>query len=154
MAYFKITDIFTIGGITGIKATSWQVATDKEFKNIIYESLKDTKNLTEIRVGLQKEDGSWYDEDDELYVRVKFHFESCETEWYLIPINRSKRLNIWINAEDSSNNCRKELVGKLEYDKDGKIMTDIEDEERINYLIKKRRDEKYRTDYGNLVKEK
>ena len=46
MAHIILDDFIDIGSGSDHDATSWQIATDSKFKNIIDESLHDTENLT------------------------------------------------------------------------------------------------------------
>jgi hypothetical protein len=87
MAKLEINDYIDIGTGGFHNATSWQVAKDPEFKEIIDESLKDTVNVKEWHTMLPKrpEDGPGYYADlDMLYARVKVHVDEYESPWEVL----------------------------------------------------------------------
>jgi hypothetical protein len=58
-------------------STDWQIATDKYFKNIVFESLADTNNLTTITVTTTLEYETTY------YVRCRHRSASYDSQWGL-----------------------------------------------------------------------
>ena len=149
MAIFTIKDYITIGSITGVTEVEWQVATDIDFKNIIATKIVDDGDLFTCRIPLQKPDGTWYEEDDEIYVRVKLHDNNSESPWYLVDQDKSSLVALWINdnLKDNINEITKHRVGVIERDKDGDIVTDFIDEVSLSDELKKFRHEEYRKDY-------
>jgi hypothetical protein len=92
MAKITITDIIDVGTGSYHNATSWQVALDPEFTQIIDQSLNDKVNVKEWHSMLPKiNDNGYYADLDLLYARVKVHIDSYESPWYVL---RPKSQNI------------------------------------------------------------
>ena len=148
MAYFTIEDYLSIGMIEDLTRTVWEVATDKDFINIINRTIKTTGDLLTCHMALQKEDGSWYDERDILYVRVKIYSKNGASPWYLVNPDKSYLTPIWINTDDVDiNGIKKERVGIVSTDGNGNPVSDFIDKNRIDELLKEKRKEEYREDY-------
>lgn len=85
MAHIILDDFIDIGSGSDHDATSWQIATDSKFKNIIDESLHDTKNLTRWYTMVPKPGEEGYHADLKvLYARVKIHVREYESDWFVI----------------------------------------------------------------------
>lgn len=149
MAIFTIKDYITLGAIQGVTKTVWEIATDEKFINIIARAEVTDGDLFTCRIPLQKDDGTWYEDDDIVYVRVMIYSGDSHSPWYLVDQDKSRLVAIWINdnLKDNINNITKHRVGMLEYDKDGEIVTNIIDEVSISNELKKFRNEEYRKDY-------
>jgi len=68
-------------------ATSWEVALDENFTQIIDSSYQDTVNLDKWITPLPEINGnSFYADLDIVYARIKVWIDNNESEWYtLIP---------------------------------------------------------------------
>lgn len=149
MAYFSVNKYLTLGVVTGIKRVVWEVASDKDFKNIIARNIKTKGDLFSCHMALQKPDGSWYEEDDEIYVRVKLYSANGESPWFNVEPNKAHLIAIWINdnLKDNIEDITKHRVGIIETDRKGEIVTEFEDDISISKEEKKFRREEWRKDY-------
>lgn len=87
MARFKVDDYISLGTSSCPIASSWQVALDAEFTQIIDETLYDKHNVYEWNTPLPKINGDGYYADlDKLYCRVKYHVLNGESDWYILPV--------------------------------------------------------------------
>ena len=73
MAKLTISKIKALGNATHV-STTWQVAKDVNFLDIVDESIEDTENLLEWITPLPKGDGTFYKDLSMLYARVKIHY--------------------------------------------------------------------------------
>lgn len=100
MAKITIIDIIDVGSGSYHNATSWQVALDPEFTQIIDESLIDTVNVKEWHSMLPKISGSGYYADlDLLYARVKVHIDNYESPWFILRPKSQNIQNVTITEE-------------------------------------------------------
>lgn len=87
MALFMLSDFVSIGTNAPHTATSWEVANDQYFTVLIDQSLNDANNLTSWHSPLRKPNGTgFYNENDNVYCRVKVHFENHSSQWYVLPV--------------------------------------------------------------------
>lgn len=96
MARIELKDYMDIATKGMPTATSWQVALDKDFKNIIDESLENKESIYEWITPLPKIDNpdDFYDDLDELYCRVKLHIYDTVSDWFVFPVNTQKDYEI------------------------------------------------------------
>lgn len=64
------------------ESTDWQVATDSDFSNIIFESLDDTSNLTSIDIPRSN-----FSENTEYFIRVRHHGVTYGDSLYSAPVS-------------------------------------------------------------------
>jgi len=83
MAKFVVSDYYDFGTNGFHNATSWQVATDENFEDIIDESLEDKINVTEWHSPLKKKGGGYHKTLDVVYVRVKIHIDNTVSDWFV-----------------------------------------------------------------------
>ena len=85
MARFKVGDYLALGCSTYPIASSWQVALDDQFTQIIDQTIEDKDNITEWNSPLPKigQEG-FYADLDELHVRVKYHVGNGSSEWFVL----------------------------------------------------------------------
>ena len=87
MAKLSIKDYFDFGVNTTHNGSSWQIALDSNFTQIIDESLEDRVNVKTWHSQLKKLDGPGYYKDlDQLYARVKVHVDNSVSPWYVLPV--------------------------------------------------------------------
>jgi len=87
MASLKLEDFIDIGSGGPITAISYQFALDKEFTQIIDESIHDTVNLDIWHSPLPRMDGDgFYNDLPELYGRIKIHSGEHESEWFVCAV--------------------------------------------------------------------
>jgi len=146
MALFELKDFIKIGVPDDPIATSWQVAADPDFEDIIAESLFDKENIFQWRVAPIKEDGSFYEEDDIVYARVKLHFKNTDSDWFYMYPDKSSVTLIKMNFGDPKDAVSK-LVGLQTKNVEGKFTNDNIDEYNVDLELRRYRDEEYRTDY-------
>lgn len=100
MASMTVNDYIDVGTGGVHVATSWQFAKDKDFTQIIDESIKDYKNVKKWHSKLPKrtEDKSspeaeeYYTELDELWGRCKILVGETESDWFVIgPMSQRKQ---------------------------------------------------------------
>ena len=102
MAYTRVTDYIDIGTGAYKDAVSYHIAKDPEFKQIIAESLHDTKNLDVWHTPLKKlpEDGEgYYKDEDVLYARVKVHIGTHESPWFTLEPGNQNIQEVVITEE-------------------------------------------------------
>lgn len=81
-------------------ATTYQVALDPEYKQIIDESIKDTVNVTEWHTMLPKIGGKGYYADlDKVYARVKIFIDDDESPWFELPPKNQNDQTMMITEE-------------------------------------------------------
>lgn len=86
MAKLTIESYIDIGTGGYHNASSWQVALDPEFTQIIDQSINDKVNVKEWHSMLPKLNGAGYYADlDALYARVKVHVDDYESPWFVLP---------------------------------------------------------------------
>ena len=102
MALLRLNDFIDLNVKGYHDATSWQFATDPEFKDIIDESLHDEVNLTEWVSMLPKKDGGYYADLDQLWARVKLHIDHNESPWYVCPPKNQNDQTIIVTELDGS----------------------------------------------------
>ena len=149
MAFFTIKDYITIGAVNGVDKVEWQAAEDEDFNNIINSTTIDSGDLFNCHMELKKTDGSWYEEEDVIYVRVKIYSGESESPWFIVDPDKSHLITIWINdnLKDDIVDITKHTVGIIETDKAGDIVTEFEDFDSDAVEEKKFRREEYRKDY-------
>lgn len=99
MAYLKLIDFIDVGSGSPVDAVSWQVALDKEFTQIIDESLEDTEHLEIWHSPLPRLDGpGFYNDLEKLYGRLKIHVKDHVSEWFVTPV--ASQLSYPINITD------------------------------------------------------
>lgn len=91
MAHINLYDYIALGlDMNGHDATSYVVAKDPEFNQIIDQSIHDTTNLFKWTTPLPKriEDGGkgYYSDLRKLYAKVKLHFGEFESPWWVIDM--------------------------------------------------------------------
>ncbi len=87
MAMLKIIDYIDICSDGVHNATTWQVALDADFTQIIDESINDTVNVKEWHSMLPVINGIGYYADlEELHARVKVHIDDAVSEWFVLPV--------------------------------------------------------------------
>ena len=100
MASMTVNDYIDVGTGGMHVATSWQFAKDKDFTQIIDESIKDYKNVKKWHSKLPKrtEDKSspeaeeYYTELDELWGRCKILVGETESDWFVVgPMSQRKQ---------------------------------------------------------------
>jgi len=93
MAMLSIIDYIDINCKGYHNATSWQVALDPDFTQIIDESIEDKVNVQTWHTMLPKIDGNGYYADlDNLYARAKVHIDNSVSDWFVMePKNQNKQ---------------------------------------------------------------
>jgi hypothetical protein len=87
MARLIIQDYIDISSDGVHNATTWQIALDSGFTQIIDESINDTVNVKEWHSPLPFITGNGYYADlDQLYARVKVHVDDAVSEWFVLPV--------------------------------------------------------------------
>lgn len=116
MAKLCIRDYVSIGMVRPPTAVSWQVSLDKDFKDIIDESIKDNVNITSWTTPLKKigSNNEYYKNLDNLYSRISLWYDDLDTPWYTV---------------DKANQNMQELI----FVKDNEIVKTVSPEESINY---------------------
>jgi len=149
MAYFTVNKYLDIGNINGLTRSVWEAATDKDFNNVINRAILTSGDLLSCHMALQKPDGTWYEESDTIYVRVKLYSENGESPWFIMDADKSHLISLWINDNipDNINDTIKKRVGLIETDRNYKVVTDIVDELYVDEKLKTFRNEEYREDY-------
>jgi len=101
MATLRINDYFDLGTKGYHNASSWQVALDPEFTQIIDESLNDTVNVKEWKTMLPMIGGGGYYADlDNLYGRVKVHIDNTVSDWFVLaPKNQNDQTVIYTEGD-------------------------------------------------------
>ena len=158
MATFRILDYLSVGVIEGVERVRWEIYESKDMKKLIYytdvykKDVKTQEELFFLRVGLKKNDTEWYEESDNIFVRVKLYSKNAESQWYDVSPNKSHKYWIWINndkidSDDTVEDMPKIPIGLIETNRNGIEVNNFED---IAYTHKKQkqfRKEEYRTDY-------
>ena len=87
MARFYLNKFVNYNMTNDVTAVSWQVSTDPAFIDVVAETIMDRVNLVYWETPLKKPDGTFYTEEDELYVRVKVHTDNgthlSESDWFM-----------------------------------------------------------------------
>ena len=103
MARLYVGDFIDIATGAGHEATSRQVAKDKDFTQIIDESLLDYQNITEWVTPLPKrpEDGpGFYKAEEELYARMRIHMGNTASNWVVVGPETQQFQKITITQDD------------------------------------------------------
>lgn len=115
MAHFSLNDFIDINTKTFHDATSWQVALDQEFTQIIDQSLHDTVNLY-IWVSMLPMigvPGQYYADLDNLYARVKVHIGDEESPWYNMPPKNQNDQTILVTELDGTTTTYNSILDKF-----------------------------------------
>ena len=101
MAIFTIDDYISFGTKGYHNATTWEVATDENFENIIDRSYKDRVNVTVWHSPLPKPDGSGYYADlSTVYCRAKIWIDDVEAnDWFYMKVQNQNEQKV-IYTED------------------------------------------------------
>jgi len=93
MATLRINDYFDLGTKGYHNASSWQIALDPGFNQIIDQSLNDTVNVKEWKTMLPKIGGGGYYADlNNLYARIKIHIDNTVSGWFVLaPKNQNNQ---------------------------------------------------------------
>lgn len=81
-------------------ATSYQIAKDAGFKEIIDQSLYDTVNLLFWNSPLPKGDGTYYKDMKQLHARVKIHFNESSSPWYVLKPDDQTVQNVVLTGKN------------------------------------------------------
>jgi len=94
MATLRINDFIDIGTHGYHNASSWQVALDENFEQIIDESLSDKINIEEWSSMLPEINGKGFYKDlSNLYARCRVHIDHNVSPWYVMkPKNQNDQL--------------------------------------------------------------
>jgi len=84
MAHFSLSTFLDVGCHGYIDATSWQVAKDVNFTDIIDESLHDTTNIWNWVSPLPNGSGGCYGDLPEVHLRVKVHILESSSPWFYV----------------------------------------------------------------------
>ena len=123
MASIEVRSYVDIGTGSVHDATTWQFAKDPEFTKIIDESIKDKRNVKVWHSPLRKlpEDrkniddlNEFYNEEDEIYARVKIHCGETTSEWFPIGPISQRRQRVLVTdtsqRDEDGNIIRKEYI--------------------------------------------
>lgn len=102
MANIEIQKYLTLGNNTPLIATSYQVALDSDFTNIIDEIVESREFKLKWYTPLLKNDGSGrcYGDEETLYARVKLFLEDDDGElyapddWFVLPVESQIDFNL------------------------------------------------------------
>ena len=86
MATLKIIDVIDIAMTSEHTSSSWQIATDGDFDDILLDIVKDVDNLLELRTVIRNHDGTIYEFDRNTYGRVKMHYDEVDSTWFTIGV--------------------------------------------------------------------
>ena len=105
MAHINVYDFVALGlDMSGHTATSYCVAKDKNFEQIIDSSIKNTQDLYKWTTPLPKrvEDGGegFYSDLRKVYSRVKLHFGEFESPWWELDIEDQKVQDVVMTEKD------------------------------------------------------
>ncbi len=108
MARISLEGFDSLGTSSVHTATSWQVAKDPDFTQIIDQSMNDTKNLTSWVTPLPKlaedtlegETYPYYDNLKTLYARVKVHIDDTVSNWFVLGPKSQLVQKVIITQED------------------------------------------------------
>jgi len=93
MARFIIKDYESLGCKGYHNASSWEVALDKDFKNIIDSTYKNKDAIREWRTPLPNGKGGFYKTLDKIYARCKVWIDDDSSEWFEVkPANQNDQL--------------------------------------------------------------
>jgi len=103
MAMLRVNDMIDINTKGFHNASSFQVALDPEFTQIIDETIKDTIHVKEWHSMLPKinEDG-YYADLDNLYARVKVWVDDNESSWFVTEPKNQNKQKIIVTELDGS----------------------------------------------------
>lgn len=101
MACIKVNDYIDLGTGGVHNATSYQVALDPEFTQIIDQSLKDTEHVKEWHSMLPMIDrpGNYYADLSALYARIKVHVDDNESPWFVLEPKDQNKQNVTITED-------------------------------------------------------
>lgn len=114
MAKVTINNIKFIGMRHRHDATDWQVALDKDFTQLIDESIDDTVNLRTWHTPLKKIDSiGFYSDEDIIYARARVRFKNYKSDW--IVLNDNQNYQEVIITEDDKENIytNSDIIGML-----------------------------------------
>jgi len=102
MARFEINDYMDIGTIGYHDATTWEVALDEEFTQVIDTSVHDFVNVTTWNSPLPVINGEGvYKDLDKLYLRVKIHIGDTTSPWYVAEYkNQNKQIVNFVENDE------------------------------------------------------
>lgn len=91
MAKFIIHNIIKLGMRHKHTATDWQVALDKDFSQIIDQSINDKVNLLEWHSPLKRIDGQpgLYSDEEKVYARFRTWFKNECSDWLVLTDNQN-----------------------------------------------------------------
>lgn len=103
MAKITLGNIKFLGNISRHTATSYQIAKDPDFKDIIDESIEDKTNLFSFESPLPDGNGGFYKDLPAIYCRFKFHFSEQTSKWFYIdPENQNTQETIFIHEDGTT----------------------------------------------------
>ena len=89
MARITINELYEVVTEEPHKATDYEIYKDRidgDYRDLLFQSLKDTKNLYSISATLKNPDGTLYDPSEGSCGRVRLWYGDTPTEWFdLIP---------------------------------------------------------------------
>ena len=97
MATLYLKDFAQLNTFKDIYATTWQLAFDKNFKEIFFEDTKDTEHIYSVSIGI---DPMFVrDINTPLYARVKVHYLAdngriVDSDWFVLKENRDMADNL------------------------------------------------------------
>ena len=115
MATLYLKDFAQLNTFKDINATTWQLAYDKDFKEIFFEDSMDTEHIYNVSIGLHP--SFVRNKDKPLYARVKVHYLAdnnrvVDSDWFVLKENRDMTDNLvlkrngfsigFINREDDN----------------------------------------------------
>lgn len=84
-------------------ASSWQIALDPEFTQLVDSSMDDQVNLVSWNTPLLHPGGSGaYADLDNLYARIKLHIDDTISPWYDLNIGNQTDQTITVTEEDGT----------------------------------------------------
>lgn len=94
MALFTIKNYYDFLTKGYHNATTWEVALDPEFTQIIDRTVKDTTNVKYWHSMLPKITGTGYYADlDKVYARCKVFIDDDESDWFIVePVNQNDQI--------------------------------------------------------------
>lgn len=105
MAHINICDYIALGLDTNAHdATSYVIAKDPDFNEIIDQSIHDTANLYKWTSPLPKrlEDGGkgFYSDLTQLYAKIKLHFGKSESPWWVLDLENQCIQQVILTEKD------------------------------------------------------
>ena len=93
MARLVLTDLLTLGMSQKHTSTDWQVATDRNFTDLLIDIVKDPDNLYRLRTPIRNHDGTIYTSKLPLYARCRTYITDEYMPWYYLPSCNSVDMN-------------------------------------------------------------